>query len=123
MLPLLNQPQFLEWIDHLALCWKHYLLLLKHLVCLHELALLLPLGLRGHHLGPSLDAVQEEDEEGGGTLPVFLAPHEYQLALEHHVALLTLFFVVLSEDGKALHNLLFDVAIEIGVVFVEALVQ
>ena len=97
--------------------------MLKQLICLHEFALLLALGLQGHHFGPSLDAVQKKNEKGGCTLPVLLAPHEYELALKHHVALLCLLLVVLREYSEPLHDLFFDIPIEIFVVLVEALVQ
>jgi hypothetical protein len=77
----------------------------------------------GDHLCPPLETVEQQDEEGGGTLAVLLAAHEYELALEDHVALLGLLLVVLSEYGESLHDLLLHVPIEIGVVFVETLVQ
>ena len=97
--------------------------MLKHLICLHELTLFFTFKLSRHHLGPTLDTVKEENEEGSCTFPVFFAADEYKLSLKDHVTLFSLFFIVLREYCETLHNLLFDITIKILVVLVEAFVK
>ena len=120
---LLNQAQIVEWIDRAALRGEDYLLLQQSGVILSKFGLPLPRLLQGHHLGPSLHAVQEEDHECGSTPPVLLAPREYQLPFEYDVGLLSLLLIVLGKDPQAREYFLLYIPVEFFIVLREATVQ
>ena len=120
---LLNQAQIVEWVYCAALRGEDYLLLQQSGVNLSEFGLPLPRLLQGHHLGPSLHAVQEEDHERGSTPSVLLAPREYQLPLEHDVGLLSLLLIVLGKYAKAREYFLLYIPVEFFIVLRETTVQ
>lgn len=118
----LYQAQIVEWVHCSTLRGEDYLLLQQSGICLSKFGLTLPRLLQGHQLGPSLHAVQEEDQECGSTPSVLLAPREYQFPLEHYVSLLSLLLVMLGKNAQACQDLLFNVSVKFFVILREATV-